>query len=196
MAKKSKKKVTRKPGKKHFKAPWWKLFFVVAIAVLISLPIVNKLDFSESVLGERTASDSSSLESNKKVLGRLVLATVNEFSGWACDRSAPDSSLTVEFSVSYVGSKSATVLGQAVANLPVLSNKIGSAAEKVCPGMTTGNNHRFSFVPSVIDTSKIAIVRGYILKDGEKIRLIESPRVIRSGKNKSPISSNSAEQER
>lgn len=174
-------------SKKHFKAPWWKLFFVVAAAALIALPTANKLNiapFDYDILGEKTASESSNLSATgKKVVGRLVVVNSTEIAGWACDRSAPDSELTVEFAVAYPGSRSAaiekTVLGQAVANLPIASNNVGIAAEKACKGMTLGNNHRFSFTPTGLEASKIALIHAYVVKNGEKIRLIESPRVLR-----------------
>lgn len=188
MPKRTKRRTVRKTSKKRsFKSAWWRFFFVGSAAFLIALPIAGKLNIapqSNDVLGEKTASEASALTAkNQKTVGRLVLVNANEFAGWACDKTTPDLTLTVEFTIAYAGTRSATtqkqILGQATANLPVSSNNIGIAAEKVCPGMTQGNNHRFSFTPSGIDTSKIAIVGAYILKNGEKIRLYESPRVIK-----------------
>lgn len=191
MSKRTKKRSVKRTSKKRsFKSAWWKFFFIGSAAFLIALPLVSKLNIApenSDVLGEKTASKASALTaSDRKTVGRLVVVNANEFAGWACDKTAPDSALTVEFTISYVGSRSAMtqkqILGQAIANLPVSSNNVGIAAEKVCPGMTQGNNHRFSFAPSSIDTSKIALVGAYILKDGGKIRLYESPRVIRPQK--------------
>lgn len=61
MAKKVKRKTVRKTTKKHFKAPWWKLFFVIAAATFIAVPVASKLNmapFQYGVLGEKTASNT------------------------------------------------------------------------------------------------------------------------------------------
>ncbi len=201
MPKRTKRRTVRKTSRKRsFKSAWWRFFFIGSVAFLIALPVAGKLNIApqnNDVLGEKTASEASALTAkDRKTVGRLVIVNANEFAGWACDKTAPDLALTVEFTISYVGTRSAMtqkqILGQAIANLPVSSSNVGIAAEKICPGMTQGNNHRFSFTPSGIDTSKIAIVGAYILKDGEKIRLHESPRVIRPVRPGQPTSSNSA----
>lgn len=63
-----KKKSTKK--RKHFKAPWWKLFFVIAAATFIAIPVSNALNTNSSspieVLGTKTTTTPTPPQKVKK----------------------------------------------------------------------------------------------------------------------------------